>query len=202
MSITGGAPITYANIISGVKEALLAKVGNVGSDYASSVPDVLKSGYTFQYRLPVQYGLSPLISMANDSTGVLSVVPTATFESDFDNFISNQLISLNINATEKVKTTLLVKVLTALYSFITTRIVLVYAPRRNHGNGDILAYEASAFFYTQVLSPGGIPATNIVNLSSIVIDSSDVSTIVTALWNQASSGVRSYPTTFGWTYEY
>lgn len=177
MAVTSSNTVRYSDLIGTMYGSLRSLPQNVGS-YSSSVPDYLKYPHTDTQSIPVEgEGYVPKINWENNSYA--AVVSESDFQTDFNNFMNQQALELNINKNSVITAPLLIKLLTAMYCWITTRFIRVFHPK----------YTDSALFFNLTLSPT-VSTANMVNLSHLNINS-DYQTIITALCNQAKAGCRS-----------
>lgn len=186
MAVIGNA-IRVSDLINSMAEGLGYTAGNVGSAYKLWVPDVLKSSYSFSHVIPVQDGSTPTLTWTNRSETQL--IPFSTLESDLNTFLTSQGLTESQIGNATIGTDVVIKMLTALYCYITARFASVYSP----------FITETAIFFVPNLSPT-VDVTPIVDISPLPVTEQNVQTIVNSIISMAVRRLRGFcaviPTTF------
>lgn len=128
MPATANTLIKYGDLMDGVYTSLLSVLKNVGSDYDSSVPDVLRYPYTSTYQsFPTDgRGYVPRVVWTNSES--LAVVSAEQFQTDFEDYCSTYGLTNDVHKDTMITMATAVKYLTAVLTFVTSRFVTVYSP--------------------------------------------------------------------------
>ena len=185
MEVTSTSIVRYSDLIDTLWGNMVNQAQNIDT-YKSGVPEYLKYPYTDSQAIQVSNGKTPTITWVNNNN--CAVVTLADFQTDYQNFMTSQLLQLDVNKYSVVKAPLLIKLITAMYCYITARFIWVFHPR----------YDQSKLF-VNLSQQATVSTTNIVNLSTINLDSGSAQTIIDAICNQAKSGVRSLMVTNSYT---
>ena len=175
--------VVYGDLINGLYNSLLSTAQNVGS-YSSSVPDQLKSTFSYTQSITVTDGYTPKVVWANSSS--LDVCTVTTFQSQFNSFCDTWLLTNDVNKDTPITTPKVLKFITAMVAFITCKFAKVYSHFTT----------TTAIFY---FSGNTVNTNYIENVNSFYIDTSSVDSLLTIIINSATSGLKGFCATSGYT---
>lgn len=175
--------VVYGDLIDGLYNALLSTAQNVGS-YAPDVPEQLKSTFSYTQSFVVTNGHTPKVVWANSSS--LSVCPLETFQSQFNDFCNTWLLTNDAHKGTPITTPTVLKFITAMVAFITCKFAKVYSH---------FTTTTSIFYFS-----GNTVNTNYIeNVNSFYIDTTNVDSLLTIIINSATSGLKGFCATSGYT---
>ena len=186
MSVVGYS-VQYSDLLNTMVDSLAFASGNVGSAYKSWVPAELRYPHSFgPFTISAPQGHSPSITWNNSAS--LAVVSKETLVNDFNNFLTTNHLDAASIGTAIIGPDVVVRFLTAAYSYIATRFVLVYSPYTVH---------TAVFFIPSLV--GTIDPSAIVDISPLPVTTGNVQTIVNAVTTIATSRLRTFYALGGYT---
>lgn len=176
-----GNNIRFSDLVNSITSGLTYLAGNVGTTYKPSVPSALRLGFTYSYSITVDpndaYGSTPTLTWYNRSD--IGVVASSTLANNLQTFLSEQGLTEQAIGTATIGPDTVIKVLTAVYCFISARFAVISSPLSTQ----------TAVFYIPSLSPT-IDTTPIVDISPLPVTTANVVTIVNSVIGMACRNLR------------